>query len=250
MQTSTESSSAASNDKSTVDAKILADLNVLKEKMELCEKMLNPGDGSPAPSLKNNETMLTVVGFLEACAPRMVELVEAGAQGDVLSEQVLMDCLAVNDALTKMLADIDTLAETETAASTTAASAPKKQTSIEEQLDDLLLDDSKGDTPPTPVPGGKTTGEEEDPFGNELLTPTPDAETKQPAAVEQKPAAADDPFANQVLTQTPPAAAESKPAAESDPFANETLTPAAPATESTAQTGDDFDSFLADRTTK
>lgn len=35
MQTSTESTSAPVSNKSTVDAKILADLAVLKEKMEL-----------------------------------------------------------------------------------------------------------------------------------------------------------------------------------------------------------------------
>jgi hypothetical protein len=162
--------------------------------MELCQKMLNPGDGSPAPSLQNNETMLTVVGFLEACAPRMVELVEAGAQGNAFSESVLMECLAVNDSLQKMLADIDTLAETETTASTTAASAPKP--SVEEQMDDLLLDDSAPEKPADQVAGGKTTGED-DPFESGLLAPSTAEETK-PAA-----AATADPFGNDLLAPTP-----------------------------------------------
>ena len=208
METSTQSN-PSSNDKASVDSKITADLAVLKEKMELCEKFLKDGDGGLPPSLKNNEAMLTVVGFLEACAPRMVELVESGAQGDVFSEQVLMDCLSVNDALQKLLSDIDTLAETETTASTTVASAPKP--SIEEDLDDLLLDDSAETSTPASVTGGKTTGED-DPFGNDLLAPTPAAE--QPA--ETKPAATD-PFGNEILAPTP-AASESKPAA--DLFAN------------------------------
>lgn len=195
--------------------------------------------------------MLTVVGFLEACAPRMVELVEAGATGEAYSEEVLMECLQVNDSLQKMLADIDTLAETETKAATTAASAaPKPSSSIEEQLDDLLLDDTPQETAPV---GEKTTGED-DPFGNDVLAPAEDA--KQPA-VETKPAAASaDPFGNDLLAATPaappPAAAPPVPPTTVDPFANETLTPsaAAPASSTDETTTDDFDSFLAERSTK
>lgn len=240
MQTST-ATTPNTNDNTTVDAKITADLNVLKEKMELCETMLRPLDGSPAPSLKNNETMLTVVGFLEACAPRMVQLVEVGAQGNAgMSESVLMECLSVNDALQKLLADVETLAETETTASTTAASAPTS--SVEDDLDDLLLDDGPA-AKPAPASGGKTTGDD-DPFGNEVLTPSA-AESKQPA--EAKPAAAD-PFGNDLLSPTTSAPAATKPTA-ADHFANESLTAApAPATDTSAT--DDFDSFLAERTTK
>mmetsp|Transcript_9973 Transcript_9973/g.11954 ORF Transcript_9973/g.11954 Transcript_9973/m.11954 type:complete len:206 (-) Transcript_9973:156-773(-) len=165
----------------TVDAKIQADISTLVEKMDLCQSMIRPGDGSPTPSLKNNETLLAVVGFLEACAPRMVELVEAGSQG-ALSEEVLIQCLEVNDRLQKQLADIETVSLTESAATTTAASvsSPAAASSYEvtaatDQLDDLLLDSSatdnvvptKSDDPfgdttltPTAPPAGKTTGEE------------------------------------------------------------------------------------------
>lgn len=129
----------------SVDAKILADLETVKEKMDLCENMLRPGDGSPTPSLKNNEALLSVIGFLEACGPRMVELVEAAAQG-ALSEEVLMECLSVNDRLLKLLSDIDTYAFTETPASTTTASAPKQ--SVEDSFNDLLLDDDQNTSPP------------------------------------------------------------------------------------------------------
>jgi hypothetical protein len=172
--------------------------------------MLRPGDGSPAPSLKNNDTMLTVIGFLEACAPRMVELVEVGAQQGALSESVLMECLQVNDTLQKLLEDVDTYAFTETPASTTAASAP----SVEEQLDDLLLDDSgtsndlfapgktSGEEDPLALSTGKTTGQEDpfanlttgqdDPFANEVLTPTPAAPMGKTTGEETKPAPKDD----------------------------------------------------------
>mmetsp|Transcript_13762 Transcript_13762/g.32008 ORF Transcript_13762/g.32008 Transcript_13762/m.32008 type:complete len:218 (-) Transcript_13762:829-1482(-) len=169
MATETATTTGETPDQKTVDAKILSDLDLVKEKMDLCESMLRPGDGSPAPSLKTNEALLGVIGFLEACAPRMVELVEAGSQG-ALSESVLMECLNVNDRLLKILSDIDTYAFTETPASTTAASAPK----TEDKVEDLLLDTPNANPPPAPSQGGKTTGQE-DPFGNEVhvLAPTP-----------------------------------------------------------------------------
>lgn len=130
----------------SVDVKILADLATVKEKMDLCENMLRPGDGSPTPSLKNNEALLSVIGFLEACGPRMVELVEVATQG-ALSDEVLMECLTVNDRLLKLLSDIDTYAFTETPAATTAASAPKK--SPEDAFNDLLLADDQTKAAPS-----------------------------------------------------------------------------------------------------
>eukprot|EP00339_Tiarina_fusa_P023506 CAMPEP_0117034094 /NCGR_PEP_ID=MMETSP0472-20121206/24306_1 /TAXON_ID=693140 ORGANISM="Tiarina fusus, Strain LIS" /NCGR_SAMPLE_ID=MMETSP0472 /ASSEMBLY_ACC=CAM_ASM_000603 /LENGTH=172 /DNA_ID=CAMNT_0004743183 /DNA_START=186 /DNA_END=704 /DNA_ORIENTATION=- len=150
------SGSAATSKTSAADAKILEDLGTLKEKMELCDALMNPGAGDPKPSLHSSEAMLAVVGFLEACAPRMVELVEAAASG-ALSEDIFAECLAVNDRLQKQLADIETAALTETSASTTAASAAPA--SVEQQFEDLLLDDEN--PPPAGPPVGKSTGEED-----------------------------------------------------------------------------------------
>ena len=170
---------------STVDNKILADLNVVIEKMDLLDSMVKPGADSPAPSLKTHESLLTVIGFLEACAPRMIELVEAAAQG-ALSGIVLEQCLAVNDRLLKQLQEIDTMAMTETAASTTAASAPT------EDLDNLLLDDDdfdfdddnkKSAAAAAPTGPTKSTGEDDD---DEDLFGT----GKLPADNDSKPAAA------------------------------------------------------------
>jgi hypothetical protein len=144
---------------STGDAKILSDLGTLKEKMELCDSMLNPGAGDPKLSVKNSEAMLAVIGYLEACGPRMVELVEAAAAG-ALSEEVFAECLSVNDRLQKQLADVETAALTETGASTTAASVAAPSGSVQEQFEDLLLDDSSG-AQPAPA-GPKSTGEEQD----------------------------------------------------------------------------------------
>lgn len=160
METVVTSSPSAKQ--SVIDAKIVANLNSLQEKLDLCQSMLQPGDGTPAPSLKNNDALLGVIGFLEACAPRMVELVEAAAQG-ALSEDVLCQCLDVNDQLVKQLADIDTYSFTETPASTTAAHAP--QSSVEDDMDDLFLDDNKVDPLPTEPSKGKSTGDD----GDDLL---------------------------------------------------------------------------------
>lgn len=137
---------------SGADAKILGDLATLTEKMDLCHAMLNPGAADPKLSMQS-EAMMAVVGFLEACAPRMVELVQAAASG-ALSEEVFAECLSVNDRLQKLLADVDTAALTETSASTTAASAPAAD-DITQELDDLFL----GEYQPSSKAGGKTTGE-------------------------------------------------------------------------------------------
>lgn len=171
-----------------VDNKIMADLGTVKEKMDLCDNMLHPGDGSPAPSLKNNEALLGVIGFLEACGPRMVELVEAATQG-ALSESVLMECLSVNDRLLKLLADIDTYAFTETPASTTAAAAPPKEDIAD--FSDLLLDDkvepdvssSVGDQKPS---GLKSTEDDIFAEANDLLSAVEDdSNSKMPASTSQ-----------------------------------------------------------------
>ena len=117
------------------DAKILADLSALEEKMNLCDMLLQPTADAPAPNLENDPELLAVIGFLEACKPRMVELVEVAATGGVLQEEALVKSLEMNDRLTKTLEDIDTYAMTQTPASTTAAAAPNPQAT----MNDLLL---------------------------------------------------------------------------------------------------------------
>ena len=159
------------------DKKILVDLDKVKEKMDLCKTMLNPaaGAGNPTFSLQD-ESMMTVVGFLEACAPRMVELVELAAMGAV-SEEVLMECLSVNDQLQKQLAEIEQAAMAETkVSSTAAASAP----SLTAQFDDLLLGDTSNSVPVT-ADDSKFTIDDED-----------DNDDAKPPAIEK--ASSDDDF--------------------------------------------------------
>jgi hypothetical protein len=78
-------------------AKLAGDLAALQEKVKLCREML-PG----SPGVARDETLADVVGFLEACQPRMVELVEAGLQG-LLGEDLLMTTLQLNDDLAAVL---------------------------------------------------------------------------------------------------------------------------------------------------
>jgi hypothetical protein len=163
---------------STVDHKIRSDLDTVSEKMDFCVSLLRPGGGSPDPSVRADETLLQLIGFLEACAPRMVELVEAAAQG-ALDEATLMQCLEVNDRLTKLMADIDTALLIESPATTTVAAAPTSEPTID--LDDLLLHDSTQEALPLSVPtaGLKSTGED-DPFAAFDKTPKPASSSTAP----------------------------------------------------------------------
>jgi hypothetical protein len=76
-------------------SKLRDDLNALKEKIMLCREML-----PESPGIEHDETLAEVIGFLEACQPRMVDLVEAGMMG-MLGEELLSVALQVNDDLIK-----------------------------------------------------------------------------------------------------------------------------------------------------
>jgi hypothetical protein len=168
-------------------------LGILKEKMDLCDSMMNPGAGMPAVSVKS-DAMLAVIGFLEACSPRMIELVEVAASG-ALSEAVLEEVLVCNDRLQKQIADIEAAALTETTASTTVASASASNPGcgdvggdLTAQFDDLLLgpvDDpsysSLGQPVATGTAGLKSTGEEDTVAAFGQYTAGVDDDKKPPA---------------------------------------------------------------------
>jgi hypothetical protein len=142
--------------------------------MDLCESMLNPGPGTPKLSVHTDDAMLQVIGFLEACVPRMIELVEAASVSGVLSETVFEEVLQANDRLQKVLEDVETAALTETPATTTAAKANMTPDDVMAQFDDLFLGSEEGaPTEAPPAGGGKTTGETNDDFQSD--------DAKQPA---------------------------------------------------------------------
>ena len=77
--------------------KLKNDLVVVEEKIKLCREML-----PQSPGIETDDTLAEVIGFLEGCKPRMVDLIEAGMQG-MLDEGLLGMALAINDDLLKTL---------------------------------------------------------------------------------------------------------------------------------------------------
>jgi hypothetical protein len=125
-----------------VDEKIMADLNVVTGKMDVCDSMLRPSTYVTTSSDINNDypttipkydSLMGIIGYLEACAPRMVELVEAAAQG-FLSEPVLIKCLEVNDRLTAMISNIDKITFTDTPPPATVMSVNTSADIINDEL--------------------------------------------------------------------------------------------------------------------
>ena len=168
------------------DEKILKDLDTLLERINLGNEMIQQHgfavDLSPGG---RDETMLQVLGFLKSCQPRMVELVEAAAQG-ALQEGTLMRCLEVNDLLTKVLdfENAEKHAKEAAVASSgldgVASAAPNGYA----DLDDLLFDN---------IPAQKVVGAANDRF-------------KQPSKQAVK---SDDPFSAEPNLLAPKAAVKS-----------------------------------------
>lgn len=100
MMTPTSTPSSETID---ADAKILSDLTAVQEKIALCESMLV--EIQSTTQVDSNESLLTVVGFLEACVPRVRELINVGMTS--LKEETLTKCFQVNDDLCKILEDVD-----------------------------------------------------------------------------------------------------------------------------------------------
>jgi hypothetical protein len=165
------SSSTMTSTTAAADRKVLADLEILSERLRRCDELLAAAAAANSNSNSNatndddstivrsstTTALLDVVGFLEASAPRMVELVEVAAQGAV-SDAVLMKCLDVNDRLTKALSDIDaavtfvdnTSSETAAAAepdiAVTTAPPAIATTKSEDEFDAFLSDRVSGNT--------------------------------------------------------------------------------------------------------
>lgn len=151
--------SSAAPTQATVDEKIMTDLEMVENKIAQCRNLRQGSD---------MEMLLVTIGFLEACAPRMVELVEAAAQG-ALSEHVLVKCLDVNDQLTNLLNDIDQNPPDESVAGV-AAAATATTTSDPFRAEETLLEvgTPKDDSVPPAI--GKTKSEDEfDDFFSERL---------------------------------------------------------------------------------
>jgi len=233
MMQSTHSNTSQTTPKmNNPDEKITADLSTLTEQISLCQSMLvNAG---PLSSIQDNEALLTVIGFLEACVPRMVELIEAAASGAIKEETFEM-CLTVNDKLTNILADVEKDPE-DRQPLTVAASAGGNSG------DGDMVSDNKIDSDMNKLSissdsniklGGKTSGMDEE----DLRKPPPEEVLEN------------DPFADgpDLLqpTQTAPLTMMGSSTAES------AMAPSS--SDGQAKTDDnnddDFDAFFKDRTT-
>ena len=266
METTTlASSSLSSSSSSPADIKISNDLIIVKEKMDLLDTMLNPISGpdlaSPKLSVVTNDSIRSVIGYLDACAPRMIELVTActSTSFGVLSEDVFSDVLGCNDRLQKLLTDVDTRILIETPAMTTAASASSSASAGTASADNNDNDNNTGAGAEVEVADINsltaasaaaatdfTVSAAEDMFGDLLL-------------------GNEDPFADAhgsgssgssagIDTGTGTAIAGAKTTGETSddfklPATTETETAAATAADDEVVTTDPFDDFFAERTT-
>jgi hypothetical protein len=77
--------------------KLKLDLVCVQEKIELCQEML-----PHSPGIEHDEILWELIGFLEACQPRLLALIQAGSSG-ILDESIMEACLKLNDALIRTL---------------------------------------------------------------------------------------------------------------------------------------------------
>lgn len=182
------SSNNNGNNSRSPDEKILSDLKTVFEQMDLCTEML-VRHGGIVDKNSTNDALLGVIGFLEACAPRMVELVEAGAQGAFQEEETLMKCLEANDKLLKMLTSLRK-GKVDIKEAATSVAAAKSNLDID--LDDLLLDDVDDSRKEQINANTVSRPLKTDVFDtDEVLQPTPYiSDSKKPAAEAKR----DDPF--------------------------------------------------------
>lgn len=197
------SSTPGSSNTQDANSKISGDLVVLTEKMDLLESMLNPSDASMPKASVHSEAMQAIIGYLDACGPRMIELVTVctSSHFGVLGESVFGNLLEANDRLQKLLSEVDTRMLVETPASTTvAAAAVSTSDDLTEQFGDLLL----GNEDPFAQAHGaaaaaapKTTGEDDgDDYGEDDFKPSATAQ------VEGETDPFDDFFAERTTTNT------------------------------------------------
>eukprot|EP00518_Triparma_eleuthera_P010701 CAMPEP_0182488260 /NCGR_PEP_ID=MMETSP1319-20130603/48318_1 /TAXON_ID=172717 /ORGANISM="Bolidomonas pacifica, Strain RCC208" /LENGTH=227 /DNA_ID=CAMNT_0024690387 /DNA_START=88 /DNA_END=771 /DNA_ORIENTATION=+ len=216
------------------DSKVSADLESLSDRISLCSEMQKEASS-------DDEALLAVIGFLEACAPRVHALIQAGAEG-ILSEDTFMKCLEVNDKLLAILSDSDEEAPAPSPAPTTT--------------DDLLLsvEDTKAPASHHPPSNSVMSMQEDlakmaaaaDPFAgsNSLLSPAPISEDSKVPSKMPPPLRA--PSGGLASGKQPPLRAPSGQVQDSGDIFS-TLPPPAPGPVKTADSDDLFDDLISDR---
>ena len=147
------------------DEKVNADLATLSDQIDAARSLLSAPDCNTSSDVAANETLLAYVGFLEACVPRMEQLVE-GALGGKVGEGTLEKILLLNDRLNRTLDDCDNpsavMAEAEGAcAAAAAAPAEAAPTTSDGNFDPFGESTAASAAPPT-----STAADEDDPFAS------------------------------------------------------------------------------------
>jgi len=88
---------AQAEEEASAFAKLRADLEAVAEKVNLCNEMV-----PLSPGVEADEALAEIVGFLEACRPRMLDLIDLGSRG-ALPDDLLAVALKCNDDLAKAL---------------------------------------------------------------------------------------------------------------------------------------------------
>jgi hypothetical protein len=144
--------------------KLRSDFGAVTEKVTLYCELIAAGVS------RGDETVVTLVGFLDACAERLKEVIEAGTQGQ-LPEELFALCLKVNDVVLQTL-DADKNGTIPTPAMLNAASITKPQAQASESLLDLDDDFAKvtmSHAPAKPAPHQAETEGPASPSLNPLL---------------------------------------------------------------------------------
>mmetsp|Transcript_27295 Transcript_27295/g.55045 ORF Transcript_27295/g.55045 Transcript_27295/m.55045 type:complete len:207 (-) Transcript_27295:4922-5542(-) len=91
----------------TADEKVSTDLATLEQQVDACRALLSAPDMKKAEDVDDNEVLLAYVGFLEACVPRMEQLIETALSTGALGEGTVEKIFIMNDRLNKTLDDCD-----------------------------------------------------------------------------------------------------------------------------------------------
>lgn len=146
------------------DSKVLLDLSTVTEKIAATTSMLQPLTSTDQiESHPESDFLLANIGFLEACVPRVRELIEAGMTG-ALQEDTVVKCLAVNDELCQALEFVDHPEKCQASAASTA---------IDNEFDAFGIDDKTASSKQPAMPGSTI---------DDLLSP--DTDTKNHAQVD------------------------------------------------------------------
>jgi hypothetical protein len=124
------------------DENILADLITLEMKITLCGLMISDremqrednddydSDDNTTPEEDNEETLLDIIGYLEACVPRMDDLIEAGMEGGILQAETVQVCLVTRERLELMLERCDSPYAAATSTATTTSTETNEPSSL------------------------------------------------------------------------------------------------------------------------